>query len=106
MGIDGHWFFTRDPIQVKQSEHVGRNVVDNFETAIRRAGYSVGYVIAFSFTRGAVEEVARARDDGLNIRLIRVKELLLMVRRPWNPRRTRTPARGGRAATAADAKAK
>ncbi len=85
MGIDGHWFFTRDPIQVKQSEHVGRNVVDNFETAMRRGGFTVGYVVAFSFTRGAVEEVARARDDGLNIRLIRIKELLMMTRRPGNP---------------------
>jgi hypothetical protein len=45
----------------------------------------VGYVVAFSFTRGAVEEVARARDDGLNIRLIRIKELLMMTRRPGNP---------------------
>jgi hypothetical protein len=85
MGIDGHWFFTRDPIQVKQSEHVGRNVIDNFETAMRRAKFSVGYVVAFSFTRGAVEEVARAKGDGFNIRLIRVKELLLMAKRPGNP---------------------
>ena len=35
--------------------------------------------------RGAFEEVARAKSDGLNIRLIRVKELLLMIRRPGNP---------------------
>jgi hypothetical protein len=86
MGIDGHWFFTRDPIQVKQSEHVTRNVVDNFETAMRREKASVGYIVAFSFTRGAVEEVARAKDeDGFNIRLIRVKELLMMTKRPGNP---------------------
>lgn len=82
MGIDGYSFFTRDPIQVKQSDHVGRNVVDNFETAMRRGGFDTGYVVAFSFTRGAAEEVARARLDGLNIKLIRVKELLLLVRRP------------------------
>jgi DNA modification methylase len=81
MGIDGYWWFTREPVQVKQSEHVGRNVVDNFETAIRREGHDSGYVIAFSFTRGAHEEVARAKSDGLNIRLITVKEVLLMKRR-------------------------
>jgi hypothetical protein len=52
---------------------------------MRRAKYCVGYVVAFSYTRGAVEEVARAKGDGLNIRLIRVKELLLMVRRSGNP---------------------
>jgi DNA modification methylase len=81
MGIDGFWFFTRDPIQVKQSDKVGRNVIDNFETAMRREKADTGYVIAFSFTRGAVEEVARARQDGLDIKLIRVKELLMLTRR-------------------------
>ncbi len=81
MGIDGYWWFTKEPVQVKQSDHVGRNVVDNFETAIRRDGHDSGYIIGFSFTRGAVEEVARAKGEGLNIRLIRVKELLLLVRR-------------------------
>lgn len=35
MGIDGVTFDST-PIQVKQSDKVGRNVVDNFETAIRR----------------------------------------------------------------------
>jgi site-specific DNA-methyltransferase (adenine-specific) len=81
MGIDGYWWFTREPVQVKQSEHVGRNVVDNFETAIRRDGQDSGYVIAFSFTKGAREETARAKKDGLNIRLITVNEVLLMKRR-------------------------
>jgi SAM-dependent methyltransferase len=38
MGIDGYSFLVNDPIQVKQSDRVGRNVVDNFETAVRRAG--------------------------------------------------------------------
>lgn len=83
MGIDGYWFFTRDPIQVKQSERVGRNVVDNFETAMRRAGNTTGYIIAFSFGRGAVEEVARARKkDNLDIKLVKVSEILLMTKRP------------------------
>lgn len=82
MGIDGYSFFERFPIQVKRSDHVGRNVVDNFETAIRREGQSDGFIVAFSFTRGAVEEVARARQEGLNIRLVRVKELLLLTKRP------------------------
>jgi len=63
MGIDGFEFFERLPIQVKQSERVGRNVVDNFETAIERAGKHKGYIVAFSFTRGAIEEAARARRE-------------------------------------------
>jgi hypothetical protein len=59
MGIDGYSFMVNDPIQVKQSDSVGRNVVDNFEAAVERAGKDKGYIVAFSFTRGAREEVAR-----------------------------------------------
>lgn len=77
MGIDGYTFMTGDPVQVKQSEKVGRNVVDNFETAMRRAGSDTGYVIAFSFTKGAREEVARAKwDEGLYVHLVKVDALL------------------------------
>jgi len=64
MGIDGYSFLEQSPIQVKQREHVGRNDVDNFETAIERAGKDKGYLAAFSFTRGAYEECARARRAG------------------------------------------
>ncbi len=77
MGIDGYSFMERNPIQVKRSDNVGRNVVDNFETAIRRGGHEAGYIVAFSFTRGAREEAARARVyDGLDIRLLTVADLL------------------------------
>jgi hypothetical protein len=44
--------------------------------------YDTGYIVAFSFTKGAVEEAARAKGDGLNIRLVRVKEVLLLAKRP------------------------
>jgi len=64
-------------IQVKQSDKVGRNVVDNFETAIRRAGWRKGIIVAFSFTKDAHEEVARIKNKGeLDIKLVTVKELL------------------------------
>lgn len=82
MGIDGYTFFRREPIQVKQSERVGRNVVDNFETAIRRDGHDTGHIIAFSFTKGAYDEVRRAKSDGLNVTLVKVTEVVLLVRRP------------------------
>ena len=75
MGIDGFDFYGK-PIQVKQSDDIGRNVVDNFETAIKRAGYTEGTIFAFSFGRGAIDEVARAsNDDGLNITLTTIDEL-------------------------------
>jgi DNA modification methylase len=75
-GIDGFSFMHRYPIQVKQSESVGRNVVDNFETAMQRAKQDMGYIIAFSFTRGAYEEVAEAKQRGLHIELLNVDKLL------------------------------
>jgi len=75
-GIDG-WLIDGRPLQVKQSENVGRNVVDNFETALRRAGRNRGVVVAFSFGKGANEETARARlQDGLEIELKTVEEIL------------------------------
>ncbi|HEY9412972.1 MAG TPA: DNA methyltransferase [Jiangellaceae bacterium] len=77
MGIDGYTFMVHDPIQVKQSERVGRNVIDNFETAMRRINKAEGFIVAFSFTRGAREEVARARwEHQLDIKLLTVEQLL------------------------------
>lgn len=76
MGIDGYTF-EGNPIQVKQSEDVGRNTVDNFETAMRRRGAKKSIIVAFSFGKGAYEEVARTKlQDGLEIHLIKVADLL------------------------------
>jgi len=81
MGIDGVTF-DGIPVQVKQSVKVGRNVVDNFETAIRRyyaksLKEKKGIVVAFSFTSGAYNEVHRAKlESGLNIELKTAEELL------------------------------
>ena len=76
MGIDGY-LFDGSPVQVKQSEDVGRNVVDNFETAIRRAKKTKGTIVAISFGKGAIEEVARAKNEGgLEITLRTLKELV------------------------------
>jgi hypothetical protein len=63
---------------VKQSEGIGRNVIDNFETAIRREHKTTGYIIAFSFSKGAYEEAARAKlesKDSLDIKLVCVDEM-------------------------------
>lgn len=77
MGIDGFSFFEHFPIQVKQSDSVGRNVVDNFETAVERSGKKKGHIVAFSFTSGAYEEAARANaKKGVVIDLITVADLL------------------------------
>jgi len=76
MGIDGYTFLERDPIQVKQSEHVGRIAVDNFETALTRINRNKGIIVGFSFTKDAHEEVARAkRENGLEITLMTIEEV-------------------------------
>ncbi len=75
-GVDG-WLTDGRPLQIKQSEDIGRNVVDNFETAIRRQDKKAGMIVAFSFGKGANEEVARAKlEEGLEIKLKKVEELL------------------------------
>jgi len=80
-GLDGYYdktiFTDKAGIQVKQSENVGRNVVDNFETALSRGKFTKGFIVAFSFSKGANEEAARAKSEGLEIRLIKVEDLLL-----------------------------
>jgi len=76
MGVDG-WTFDGNPIQIKQSEDVGRNVIDNFETAMRRANKKKGIIVAFSFGKGAYEEVARAKlENGLEIELKKVEDII------------------------------
>lgn len=79
MGIDG-WtpqITGGYPIQVKQSEGIGRNVIDNFETAIRRVNKKKGYIVAYSFGSGAYEEAARVKNqEGIEIILRTIKELL------------------------------
>jgi DNA modification methylase len=79
-GIDGFSFMEKLPIEVKQQEHVGREVVDKFETAIERHGSHKGYIIAFSFTKGAYAEAARIRGKGLEIALVEVQSLFDVAR--------------------------
>jgi len=77
MGIDGYSFMERDPIQVKKQESVGRPDIDKFETAMRRVGKTKGYIMAFDFSRGAYDEIARVkRENGLEIELLTVRELV------------------------------
>jgi DNA modification methylase len=76
-GVDGFSFMLHEPVQVKQQDHVGREVVDQFQPAIKRTGKSKGYIVAFSFTRGAHEEAARVHGaEKLTIELLKVSDLL------------------------------
>jgi len=93
LGLDGR---TRDglPIQVKRSDNVGRNVVDNFKSACERFDKTlflknqanatpVGILIAFSFGKGAIQEVARLKNhENLLIELVTVEDLVPLAKKP------------------------
>lgn len=93
LGIDGR---TREnsPIQVKRSDNIGRNVIDNFKSACERydkrtyelnkqEDKPVGYIIAFSFGKGAIQEVARLKnDENVIIKLVTVEEIIPIAKKP------------------------
>ncbi|MDR2065267.1 MAG: hypothetical protein LBP85_06140, partial [Prevotellaceae bacterium] len=92
-GLDGK-MPDNTPIQVKRSENVGRSVVDNFFAAVQRsdkklfdkniaAAKPAGYIIAFSFGRGAVEEVARLKlKEHIIIELVRIDTIIPVSKKP------------------------
>lgn len=81
MGIDG-WLADGRPLQIKRQNGVGRPVIDAFETAIRRTGTSKGMVVAFTFSRGAYDEVDRARSqDALEVELKTLTQVLAAAQR-------------------------
>jgi DNA modification methylase len=92
-GLDGR---TGDntPIQVKRSDNIGRNVIDNFLSAVQRYDKNlftkkvkekkpVGYIIAFSFGKGAIEEVSRLHTmDKIIIKLVKVEDIVPIAIKP------------------------
>lgn len=77
MGIDGFTFMEHHPIQVKQTDHVGRPVIDAFAGVLQREKEKKGMAIAFGFTSGAVDEVARLeREDKIKIELVKSADLV------------------------------
>jgi site-specific DNA-methyltransferase (adenine-specific) len=98
-GIDGKMSSSPEytqgtPIQVKRSDNVGVNVVKNFSVSAKQANktlfeknqqakYPVGYIIAFSFGKGAVEEAARLKNtEGIIIKLVTVGEIVPVAVKP------------------------
>jgi len=77
LGIDGYTYFRQHPVQIKKSERIGRNVIDNFVAAMKREGKSRGFVVAVSFGPGAIGEVHRLRNDSeVDITLIELDEVI------------------------------
>jgi len=93
LGLDGK-MPDNTPIQAKRSDSIGRNVIDNFLSAVKRADKAltdknikakkpIGHIIAFSFGKGAIEEVARLKNnENVIIRLIRVDEIVPIAMKP------------------------
>ena len=92
-GIDGK-LPDNTPIQVKRSDGIGRNVIDNFKSAIERFDKKlftqnvkekkrVGVLIAFSFGKGAVEEVSRLKlKENVIIELVTVESIVPISKKP------------------------
>jgi DNA modification methylase len=65
------------PIQVKQTDKVGRPDIDAFETAMQRAERKLGYFVGFEFTKDALFEIDRfRRQTGSEIKPLTVREIL------------------------------
>ncbi len=65
------------PIQVKQTDKVGRPDIDAFETAMQRAKRKLGYFVGFEFSRDALFEIDRfRRQTGCEIKPLTVCEIL------------------------------
>ncbi len=72
-------------IQVKRSDNIGRNVIDNLHSAMRRFNkdLKMAYLLAFSFGSGAKQEVARLeREENIEIRLVEVSKIIPLSTRP------------------------
>jgi DNA modification methylase len=92
-GLDGK-MGDNTPIQVKRSDNIGRPVIDNFLSAVQRYDKNlftknvngkkpVGYIIAFSFVKGAIEEVARLKNkENIIIKLVKVDEIVPIAVKP------------------------
>jgi len=67
------WF----PVQVKQSEKVGRPEIDKFEAAMEREDRQRGFFVAFSYTADCERECAAFhKRTGRIIKLLTVQEIL------------------------------
>jgi DNA modification methylase len=82
-GVDGrveHPLKTREyagsPIQVKQSEKIGRDRIDAFAGTMAREGKTVGFFISLSFSDNAIKATKEIRkNSGINIVLINAADL-------------------------------
>ncbi|MDR3182033.1 MAG: hypothetical protein LBT89_03785 [Planctomycetaceae bacterium] len=92
-GVDG-WMPDNTPLQVKRGDDIGRNIIDNFLSAAKRhdsklfeknkkARKPVGFIIAFSFGKGAIQEAARLKNkENTIVKLITVDKIVPIAQKP------------------------
>lgn len=65
------------PIQIRQSDNIGRNAIENFASVMGRIKAKNGVIIAFSFADDAIRGIVRARMNyRVEIKKVTVKELI------------------------------
>ena len=76
MGIDGY-SPEGDPISIKQSDGIGRNVIDKLASAMGQSRAKNGIIVAFSFGSDAYTGKVRAKlNYRLEIQMVTVNELI------------------------------
>jgi DNA modification methylase len=84
-GIDGTKSTNNEKyyIQVKQSKNIGRNIIDNFKSAIDRVNSKNGFILAWSFGKGANQEIARLnREKNYKIELVEIQSFIPISKKP------------------------
>jgi len=77
MGIDGWTELMQVAVQAKRWGHkVGRPELDKFKTSLERDRKTRGMIIAFDFSKDSYNEVARIKNEGIDIELKTVKEII------------------------------
>ena len=76
IGIDGYTI-EGHPISIKQSDGVGRDVIDKFASAIGQSKAKNGILVAYSFGNDAYTAKVKAKlNYGLEIQMVTVKDLI------------------------------
>jgi hypothetical protein len=82
IGIDGYTT-EGQPISIKQSDGVGRDVIDKFASAIGQSRAKNGILVAYSFGNDAYTAKVKAKlNYGLEIQMVTVNDLIESKKRP------------------------
>ncbi|MDR1652935.1 MAG: hypothetical protein LBS01_04685 [Prevotellaceae bacterium] len=92
-GVDGKTA-NGTPVQVKRSDNIGVNVVKNFSVSAKQYNKMLfeknqaekrpaGYIIAFSFGKGAIQEIARLKlEENIIIEPVTVDKIVPIAQKP------------------------